>query len=357
VAEAYLDQSIANRVEAVNRALEASAIQLAQLEGNSGAVQLYEELTKAQTEIALAKAAGQIAGIQIVDRALLPTNPVGFPLWQIVIAGLVVGVVVGSGGALALNPLDKKLRSDEDVKQALDIPLMGQIPHGNPDSKRELRLEDDPKSPFAEALRVLRTNLQFAAVDGPLRSLLITSPGPDEGKTTIAVNLAKAFALEGSSVLLIDADLRKPSIHNFFNSMSGLGLSELLLETNSALVLDEESNFMVIGTGPLPPNPAELLGSNRMKKFLSHVEDIFDLVVIDGPPVLALADALLLGKQVDGVLLLVRDGATSKKAAIDAIDSLSRVETKVLGAVLNDIKRTRNSYYYQYYNRYARKTE
>ena len=212
IAEAYVAHIVDARVESVNRALEATSNRLAQGNGDLGATQLYEQLQQVQQELELARAAGQIVGLRIVDRALLPRRPVGPRLWLNLAIGATLGMALGTTAAFGLEYLDRKVRSDLDLKP-LDLPILGLIPHWEIQTNPHVAtMEKDPKSAFAEAFRVLRANVHFAGVARPLRSILITSPGPGEGKTLIAMNLARAFAMEGGRILLVDGDLRRPAL-------------------------------------------------------------------------------------------------------------------------------------------------
>ncbi|MBE3583527.1 MAG: CpsD/CapB family tyrosine-protein kinase [Limnochordaceae bacterium] len=207
---------------------------------------------------------------------------------------------------------------------------------------------------MAEAFRTLRTNIQFASVDRPLRVMLVTSSGPDEGKSTVSANLSAALAQAGQRVLLINGDLRRPSLHRVLGCTDRIGLTNVLLGQASITEAVQETsvpNLYFLGSGPLPPNPAEVLGSQSMDQLLAQVKAAYDMVVVDMPPVVALADAAILAPRVDGVLLVVRAGRTNKEAARQAVAMLQRVRAHLLGVVLNDIdlKSSRYGYYYYYY--------
>ncbi|GAB7387955.1 CpsD/CapB family tyrosine-protein kinase [Bacillaceae bacterium] len=211
----------------------------------------------------------------------------------------------------------------------------------------------DPKSPVSEAYRTLRTNIQFAGVDREVKSILVTSSAPSEGKSTTIANLAVVLAQAEKRVVLIDADLRKPMIHHFFHCPSMPGLSHLLTgqrKLDEVKIPSFVKGLELIPSGPIPPNPAELLGSQRMRQLLQELSAEYDHVLVDAPPVLAVTDAQLLASQVDGVLLVVHAGKTDKEAAVKAKELLVNVQAKILGVVLNGRKIKGEGYYYYYYS-------
>lgn len=219
-------------------------------------------------------------------------------------------------------------------------------------SKNRLVVLEDPKSPVAEAYRIARTNIQFAAVDTELTTLLITSSGPEEGKSTTAANLGIAFAQSGKRVIIVDADLRKPTQHKVWETDNALGLTNLLLggmEITTALKTSPMKNLHVVTTGPIPPNPAELLGSQRMTNLLKSIRDYADVIIIDSPPVIAVTDAALLAPQVDGVVLVVASGQAKIEAAQRARQMLLNGKAKILGTILNMVEEDSQDYYYYYY--------
>jgi capsular exopolysaccharide synthesis family protein len=197
---------------------------------------------------------------------------------------------------------------------------------------------DDPRSFGAEAYRVLRNNLHYANPDVPLRRILVTSAGPGEGKSTTAANLALTMAQGERSVLLVEADLRRPSVHTLFRQPSSPGLSSYLVGDAllaAVLLKSAVANLSVVVSGPIPPNPAELLASRRMHEFLDTVSERFDAVILDSPPVLATSDACAIAPHVDGVLLVVDSGRTPQVALRRAKERLEAVRGRIIGAVLN----------------------
>jgi protein-tyrosine kinase len=210
----------------------------------------------------------------------------------------------------------------------------------------------NPKSPIAEAYRTIRTNIQFASIDKEIKMILVTSTAPSEGKSTTAANLAIVMAQAGKKTLYIDADMRKPTGHKTFRVPNRQGLTSCLVgqsNVHGVIQSTEIENLHVITAGPIPPNPAELLASNRMKEFIRELKKEFDQIIIDSPPVLAVADATILATQVDGCILVVNAGKTNREMAIKAKQQLENVKAPMLGVVLNNKEMKGNSYYYYYY--------
>lgn len=212
----------------------------------------------------------------------------------------------------------------------------------------------DPSSPVAEQYRTIRTNLQFASsVDRKLQTIVITSSGPGEGKSTTAANLAVVFANSGSRVLLIDADMRKPTVYKTFQLSNTAGLSTIL-STEKSVVSTAQStgieNLSVLTSGPKPPNPSELLNSQRMNQILEEARRSYDIVIFDMPPIVAVTDAQIMASKVDGTLLVVRENVTKKEAVTKAGELLKLVNARVLGAVYNGAEQSKDQGYYYYSN-------
>jgi len=196
----------------------------------------------------------------------------------------------------------------------------------------------DPRSPISEAYRTLRTNLSFSSLDEPIKTLVVTSPTPDEGKSTTIANLAVTMAQGGRKTILVDCDLRRPSLHTFFNCQPEPGLTNLLLDKDSEPSLQETEvdDLFLLSSGPLPPNPADLLGSKRMDHIISKLGDVADIVLFDAPPVIAVTDATILGAKVDGVLLVISAGRTKREHAQRAKDMLEKANVRIVGAALTN---------------------
>ncbi|MEH7313400.1 CpsD/CapB family tyrosine-protein kinase [Priestia megaterium] len=217
--------------------------------------------------------------------------------------------------------------------------------------KRRLLAHNSPKDPVAEQYRTIRTNIQFSGTDEEIKSLLLTSSGPSEGKSTTSANLAAVYAQQGLNVLLIDGDLRKPTAHYTFRLENHTGLTNVLTKQSQlgqAVQSTEVPNLYVLTSGPIPPNPSELLASKQMGEVLAEMKERFDMVIFDTPPILAVADAQILANQVDASLLIVSSSKTEKDAALKAKELLTQAKSKLLGAVLNNRKMEEGNYYYYY---------
>lgn len=209
----------------------------------------------------------------------------------------------------------------------------------------------NPRSPISEQYRTIRTNLQFSAVDDELQAIMVTSAGPSEGKSMTTANLAVVYAQQGKRVLLIDGDMRKPTIHYTFRLDNLKGLSNILVGDMSlvhAVNPSDVDNLDIISCGPIPPNPSELLASKKMKRMIEEAKQTYDMIIFDTPPVLAVADAQILADLCDGSILVVRSKQTVHEAAQKAIELLQPAKAKVLGTILNDRNKKESNYYYYY---------
>jgi polysaccharide biosynthesis transport protein len=294
-------------------------------------------------------------GGQILAPAITPTSPVSPRPARNAALALLVGTILGVGAAFVRDQLDDVIWEDEDVTTATGRPVLGHVPlweEGENDDRSVVLLA--PSSPAAEAFRTLRTNLQFLSVDDPTRTILVTSTKTGEGKSTTAANLAVAAAMSGARVLLVGADLRKPTVHRLFGISAVNGLSDVLagrLELEEALRDVGVDELRVLPSGETPPNPVELIASSRMDHLIAQARQAADLVIFDGTPALGVADALALAPRVDGVLLVADAGHTERRGLRAATERLSGVGARVLGATLNRIQ-ARGSYYGYYYSRY-----
>ena len=217
---------------------------------------------------------------------------------------------------------------------------------------RKLIATANPKSIVSEQFRTLRTNINFSMPDKQIKTLLYTSASPGEGKSTVAANTAVVFAQEGKKVLLIDADMRKPTVHYTFHLTNTLGFSNLLTRqvlTEDVLKQAETENLHIITCGPIPPNPAELLSSKTMEKVLEKLKESYDLIIFDAPPVLSVTDAQILSNICDGTILVMSSGETEKDAVLKAKEALLSSQANLLGVVLNNFVLQKDHYYYQYY--------
>jgi capsular exopolysaccharide synthesis family protein len=302
--------------------------------------------------------------VDIVETATV-ANRVGIGTRQKGTIGLLVGLFLGVVIAFFLEYLDQTIKSSADVERVLGIPILGLIPldsHG----LRGGRLRNDrrrssislisraaPDDPISEAYRTLRTNVTFVGAEQhPLQLICVTSPGPGEGKSTTAANLAITLAQQGAHTLLVDADLRRPLVHRAFDLVQEPGLTDILVGATTlreAVRPNVIPSLDVLPSGALPPNPSELLGSEAMRRLLEELRSHWDNVIFDTPPVLAVTDAAVLGSGSDAVILVLRAGQTEEAAAQRALEQLSRVQARVAGAVLNGVQQTRDRYYHYYY--------
>jgi len=269
--------------------------------------------------------------------------------------GILAGLVVGLGLAFLLDYLDQSVRSDEILRERVGLVPLGHIAYvpAKPDRRGELvALGGD--SPVVEAYKTLRTNLLFSSVDKEVKTVVITSAVPNEGKSRTAANLAIVLAQAGHPTLLVDADFRRPSQHRMFGKVRNVGLSNLIVQDmpeSTLFVPDEQvKDLVVLASGPTPPNPSELLGSGQMKALLSRFRKGFDYVVIDTPPVNAVTDASVLAASADAAILVVDTNKATYPAVQHAKQALERVGGKVLGSVMNKMKAAGGNYYYYNYN-------
>lgn len=332
---------------------------------------LREEYQKARIDEAVE--AGQV---EIVDSAVLPRIPISRgPLFKTLL-GLIIGLMAGIGAAFVAENLNTAIHRREEIETVLRVPGLAIIPQIMPgkgglsrsltaassgkavafNTRSASLVATDLRSIGAEAFRTLRTNLVFSQAVQSLRVVAVTSSVPGEGKTTTSANLAVTFAQQGMRVVLVDGDLRRPQVHEVFAQAREPGLTHALVGRSTIGDVIRKTSIEelhIIPAGALPPNPAELLGGARMKEVLEYLRERYDVVIIDTPPVHAAADALVLGRAADGVLIVVRAGRTDREAAQDAMRSLAGVGARVVGAVLNDPDHKTAGhggyYYYEYY--------
>ena len=246
------------------------------------------------------------------------------------------------------------------VLQAPVIGFIGELKQNNKKGEESLGVyvARNPRSPVAEAFRSLRTNLEYSSVDNPVKTILITSSGESEGKSTVAANLAIVEAQSGKAVVIVDTDMRRPKVHVQFNKPNRMGLSDVVtgkLSIDDVLkTYDQVDNLSIITCGTIPPNPAELLGSERMSQILNDLKKRFDIIILDTPP-MVVSDAQILSSKVDGLVFVVIPGQTKAITARRPLEELQRIDAKVLGIVANKIPKNRDYYYggYNYYSPYS----
>ena len=312
--------------------------------------QNYTNLLQIYEEIQLAEM-GATSNIVQMENAYPPDRPISPKVLTNTILAAIAALVVTIGVIFLVEALDNTFKKSDQVTQKLKLPVLGSISGHTPEPGKPIAI-GQPRSHVAEAFRSLRTSIQFASVDLPLSSLLITSPMLGDGKTTIASNLAIVIAQSGQKVILIDADLRRPRLHTLFALRNRPGLSRMFVQNDlpfsEVLQPTEVPGLSVIPAGYLPPNPLELVGSERMMEVLMQARDMADMVIIDAPPITAVSDAVVLSKRVDAVLLVISVGKTQIEASLETMDQLNRAGARVIGAVLNDKKSKKSRYYYYY---------
>jgi capsular exopolysaccharide synthesis family protein len=312
----------------------------------------YASLLQSYEQMRLT-AAQSADNVIVFEEAQAPDEPVRpRKVMNTALAGT-VGMMLAVGAVFLVEYLDNTIKTSEDVSRELGLGTMGVIGQMAKGSD-ELITVSHPLSPVSEAFRVLRTNIRFSGVDKPIRTLLVTSAGPTEGKSTTAANLAVAMAQAGLKVVVLDADLRRPRIHKVFGLHPRGGLTGSLLEgkMDGRLQPSQVEGLAVLPAGEHPPNPSELLGSRRLRELLDELARNADVVVIDSPPVLPVTDAAVLAREVDGVLLVIDAGETRREVARRAAEGLQQVGAHLIGVVLNKVPTRRGSYYYyeEYYD-------
>jgi succinoglycan biosynthesis transport protein ExoP len=261
----------------------------------------------------------------------------------------VVGFMIAAGIIFLITFLEDTISDPEEITRHWGIPVLGLITSYNSEQNPIITLSQ-PRSPVSEAYRSLRTNLQFAGVNAPLRTVLVTSPSPSDGKTSVVANLAAVIAQNEKEVMTIDADLRRPRLHKVFQLTNRIGLSDYFIRPqdrlNGVVKATNLKGLCVITSGSLPPNPSELLGSEKMTEVITLLSQQFNMILFDSPPLLMVTDALVLAPRVDGVILVINPKITKRGALKHSIEQLKRVNANLLGVVLNNVKVERSQYYY-----------
>jgi non-specific protein-tyrosine kinase len=302
---------------------------------------------------------------QIIQTADVPGSPISPNPVRNGVLALMVGIALGVGFAFLRERLDDRLKTVHEAERRLGVPVLAAVPHVGKWRKLEdtqLVMKEEPKSPVAESYRTLGTNIQYLGSQQPLSVIMVTSATGGDGKTTTAANLGMVLAHAGKRVILLSADLRRPRLHQFFGLTNGVGLSDALVgPTLLAGVVDDPGidNLRVVHAGPMPNDPAALLGSSRMPEFLQALREVADFVIVDTPPVLAVADASILAPLMDGTIFVL-DATRSKRSVTgQAREQLEKAGAKLVGSVYNNFDPTtagRYPYYYDYYYQYSHYT-
>lgn len=361
-----LYQEIYTQLIVLGETPDSSETSSADLDRLKSTLQLYQQIyinsINSLETLRLSKAQSTPTVMQ-VETATKPTSPISPKPVQSALLAAAIGLFVTAGFAFLVEFLDDTLKTPDDIKDVLDTPVIGFIGElkNNPKQNEDalgIYVAKNPRSPVAEAFRSLRTNLEYSSVDNPARTILVTSSGESEGKSTVAANLAIVEAQSGKNVIIIDADMRRPMLHVQFSKSNRKGLSDVVtgkLRIDDVVkTYDQVENLSIITCGTIPPNPSELLGSERMSQTLKDLKERFDLVIIDTPPMIV-SDAQILSGKVDGVIFVVIPGQTRAIAALRPIEELRRIGSHVLGIVANKIPRNRDYYYggYNYYSPYS----
>ena len=324
---------------------------------------IYDELLQRLKETEITSALNT-TNINVVDYALTPTFPFKPNIKSNILMALFIGLLVGCFLALLLEHFDNAIRDDSEIKRKFPLPYLGSVPLLSVnDQESQVNMEKivhyNPRSIISEAFRVVRTSIMYSNPDNPPKSILVTSSQPLEGKTTSASNLALSLSQNGKSVVLIDADLRKPRLHKLFangnSKTNGHGLSNYLVgevQLEDILHDNEGLGLNIVTSGTIPPNPAELLGSNRMHELIEKLIEKFDYVIMDGAPVMGFADSRLLSRFVDGVVLVTSIGITQRNNLKNVIEEIYKVGGNILGTVVNRQSAGKGKYGYNYYYYY-----
>jgi tyrosine-protein kinase Etk/Wzc len=363
-------------------ALPETTLELARLERDKKVQEETYIMMTGKLEETKITQAGQGGNIRILDEAIEPTVPIKPNKRLNILLGILIGLGLGVGVVFLIDYFDNTVRTIEEVEQ-LGLNLLGAIPQIELNNKGDsfdgkawpdgdvghaieskLVTHFDPKSPISEAYRILRTNLRFTrVVDESLKTVVITSAGPREGKSTTVANLAITLAYMGSKVVLVDSDLRRPVIHSIFGLEKENGLTNYMIDSipfESILKPTMIDNLTIVPCGLLPPNPSELLGSQKMDEFISMLKSKFDMILFDSPPVIAVTDAAVLGNKVHGVVMVISAGNTNRDAIGRSKSLLENVNARIIGAVLNNVNITStygSSYYHYYHFYYGGKTK
>lgn len=354
----FLAQQEAKRNEALK--LNAKELEYLNLEREVRTNQeLYNTLLTKVKEISLVGDA-DLNNIRIVEPADMPMFPLKSstkdPKVIMALAG-VLGLFLGLGYAFLLERLENTIRTPDDIAQYLGLPVLGIIPR-IPKAKKDrptLVVASNPKSPSAEAYRNLRTNIIFSNNESPSKTIMITSAGPGEGKSITSANLALALAKAGKNVVIIDADLRRPMLHQVFKVNRNSGLSSVLegeISISDAIIKTDEPNLSIIPAGKLPKDSAEILGSDKMKEVINYLKNLYDIIIFDSAPILGMSDSVILSAEADKTVMVIRANLVSRRALQMAVANLEQIGIMVYGVVLNDVNVKRDRYYHEYYRYY-----
>jgi capsular exopolysaccharide synthesis family protein len=351
-------QGSLEQVKGEQAGLDLKAVDYNKLQREADGIRsVYQSLLQQQKELSVVANSRQ-NNVSLIERADVPKVPIAPQPRKEWISAILMGIVVAVGLAFGLEYLDDTVKTPDDITRRLRIPLLGLVPAIR--GERVPLLSEPVPHDFGEAFRSLRTSLVFTSSTDHTRLIAVTSTQPLEGKTTTAANLAMALALGGARVLVVDADMRRPGLHKTLNVRNDIGLSQLLqgqARVRDAVQRTAEPNLLMMSAGRTPPNPSELLGSERMSNFLLNLErGPFDWVIIDTPPVLAVTDAVILAPKISGMVFVVGSEMTRIVHAERALETIRSSRPRAISAVLNRVDFDRNKYYYSRYYGYHYKS-
>jgi capsular exopolysaccharide synthesis family protein len=326
--------------------------------------EFFNLVAKRQTETQLSSQI-ETNNIRVLDLAVEPTSPVKPKIKINLLIGFLFAVVGGLILAYIVETLDNTIKEREDIEEFARIYFLGLLPTIKGDRKkrggdikdigRDLYIFRHPKSQIAEHSRIIRTNLLFMLPEKKLQTILITSPSPQEGKTTVAINLGITMAASGSRIILVDSDMRRPRLHKTFGIPHESGLSSYLIGASAMTDIvkrTEVDNLDVIPCGPMPPNPSEILHTVNFKEFLKEIKTLYDAIIFDSPPILAVADAQIISASTDGTILVAKAGGTTRESLVNSKQRVEGVSGSVLGCIMNDLDLESRMYRYYYYHKY-----
>jgi capsular exopolysaccharide synthesis family protein len=327
--------------------------------------ELYDTVLQRSSELNI-NSLYQPQDIEVLEQATTPKHPVAPSMPMNLAIGALLGLLSGAAGTFLLDALDTSVKSKEDIAQYTDKPVLAMLPKLDDDVLRGVQTIGEspadtiahtaPKSSFAEGIKTLRTNLTFMAPDDPPELILMTSPGPRQGKTLTSVNTAIAMAQSGDKTLLLDTDIRKPRVHKALNLSNDRGITNYIKDDATVRELLQSTpidNLSAITSGDIPPNPSEMLHSRQFEQFVEDIRQQFDRIIFDSPPLNVVSDALILSRSVDGVIVIAEFARTEKAALQRSLEQLREIGAPLLGTVLNQVPTSGGYYSYYRYSYYG----
>jgi capsular exopolysaccharide synthesis family protein len=314
---------------------------------------LFNALISRTNEQSVTEKAQDIT-VWVVEKAQLPHSPSKPNKKRNILLGLIMGLFGAVGLALFLEYLDNTIKTPDDIEERYNLPVLSTISKSKDKKKSLFKVVwEEPSSALAESFKKLRTSVLLSSADSPPQAIMVTSMAPQDGKTTIAANLAITIAESGSKVVLIDGDMRRPTLHEVFELDNAKGLSTAIAGTSDVKVREfaEHKNLYVLPSGPTPPNPSELLMSKKLAKLMDIFKRKFDFIIVDTPPIISVSDALAITKLVDASLIVVRFGKTTYEMMNHGMKQLEGIDAKVIGTIINQVDERKSGHYYYLYNK------